>query len=259
MPLNPPRSDRVVLRRSPLKLIVAQLRFTSILSIQRQEFVAGFQEDIRGDYPVLEQQQGVQVQLPAPVPSPPIVVTSTLWRFLSPDRKWVAALAPDFLALETEAYGTFADFAARFEVLLAALVSRFRPSQQVRLGLRYVNQFSSSARPEPRNWQTFIRPELLGALVSESFGSGVAQARQDIRVRQEDGWFVLRLALSRQEEGEPSAIVLDFDYYDEEQRQLDPVDISQKLSRYNDVIYRMFRWAVLQPLLEEFEPEHENN
>lgn len=259
MPLNPPRCDRVVLRRAPLKLVVAQLRFPSILSIQRQEFIADFQDDIRGDYPLLEQQQAVQVQLPPPVASPPLIETSTLWRFLSADKRWVAALAPDFLALETEAYGTFADFAARFDKLLSALVNRFHPAQQVRLGLRYVNEFRNPDRPAPRDWLDFIHPELLGALISEPFGDTIDQARQDIRVREDDGQFVLRFTMRRQEQGDALAFVLDFDYSDEEQRQLDQVDILQKLGRYNDLTYRMFRWAVLEPLLEELEPQHENH
>ena len=258
MTLKPPEFDRLVLRRPPLTLVVSQLRFTSILSILQQEFIAPFQEDIRQLYPVLEQQQRLQVQVP-PVPGPPLVETSTLWRFLSPDRRWIAALAPDFLALETEAYTTFAEFATRFETLLSALVNRFHPSQQVRMGLRYVNEFRSpTRRPEPRDWRGYIREELLGALVSDAFGAVGGGARQDIRVRQDDGWFVLRLQLAGQEQDGPSGVTLDFDYYDEEQRQLDPVDILQKLGRYNDLTYRMFRWAVLDPLLEELEPEHEN-
>jgi len=260
MALNPPQCDRLVLRRAPLVLVVSQLRFTSILSIQRQEFIAEFQEDIRGDYPVLEQQQGVQVQLrpPAPAPAPLIIETSTLWRFLSADGGWIAALAPDFLSLETTAYTSFADFVTRFDNLLNAFVSRFRPSQQVRLGLRYVNEFRSPGRPEARQWKGYIREELLGALVTDVFGNVVGAARQDIRVRQDDGWFVLRLEMAPQEEDQPSRVTLDFDYYDQETRQLDTTDILGKLHRYNDVTYRMFRWAVLEPLLEELEPEHEN-
>ena len=55
--------------------------------------------------------------------------------------------------------------------------------------------------------------------------------------------------------GEQEArLLLDFDYYDETERLFETKSILEALSRFNDVEYRMFRWAVLDPLLEELGP-----
>ena len=47
----------VPLKDAPLVRVIAQIRFPEILSIEQRDFVAPFQEAIRGTYSVLRQEQ----------------------------------------------------------------------------------------------------------------------------------------------------------------------------------------------------------
>ena len=60
-PLSAPLPAEVPLPNSPLVRVIAQVRFPPVLSIEKQEFIAPFQEAIRATYPVLhpEQVQGI--------------------------------------------------------------------------------------------------------------------------------------------------------------------------------------------------------
>lgn len=51
-PLIDPPPPEVPLKSAPLIRVIAQVRFPPILSIEKQEFVASFQEAIRDKYPI---------------------------------------------------------------------------------------------------------------------------------------------------------------------------------------------------------------
>lgn len=56
-PLSGPPPVEVPLNAPPIVRVIAQVRFPLIASIEKQEFIAQFQEAIRRDYPVLRQEQ----------------------------------------------------------------------------------------------------------------------------------------------------------------------------------------------------------
>ena len=260
MPLTLPPVEHLILGKSPLEQVVGQIKFAPILAITRPDFIAPFQEAIRHDYPILVRQEGVGFGMAmSPLGSATITppVPSTHWRFSSAEGDWLAVLAPDALGLETQSYTAFDDFSARFQRLLEALV-QLGISHQARLGLRYINSFVHPARPRPADWKGLIKSELLGALAADEF-TGVERSAQEIRTRQEDGWFVLRLVSIPGGENEPTRLVLDFDYYVDGQREFDIPQVMQTLRRYNEITYAAFRWAVLPPLLEEYSPKDASN
>jgi len=46
-----PEYEWVQFAKTPLKLVVVQVRFTTLLRFEQKSFIAGFQEAIRDDYP----------------------------------------------------------------------------------------------------------------------------------------------------------------------------------------------------------------
>jgi uncharacterized protein (TIGR04255 family) len=250
MPLNPPNVERVVLRNPPIKVAVAQLKFDSILSMSKPDFVAPFQEMVRREYPVVQKAHTLEVQI-LPAPGAP-TETSTTWRFIDSEESWIVSLAADFISLESVAYTTFDDFSDRFDRLLRSVVEVFAPNPQTRLGLRYINELRIEGRERIEDWRGLINDALLGTLSSGVFDQDVREAVQVINCQQPDGTFALRFAV-KTEEG-ACRQVLDFDYYNEERKPIDVPALREVLQRYNDVIYRMFRWCVQDELLQEYDP-----
>ena len=78
--------SEVPLRDAPLVRVISQLRFPPVLSIEKRDFVAPFQEEIRPDYPNLrpEKTRGVVLGPQGVVPGPKQVV----WRFSDASGQW---------------------------------------------------------------------------------------------------------------------------------------------------------------------------
>src|SRR4051812_31520676 len=62
-PLGGPAPTEVPLSRSPLVGVVMQARFSSVLKIDSKDGVAPFQEELRNEYPLLEQAVTQQLQI----------------------------------------------------------------------------------------------------------------------------------------------------------------------------------------------------
>ena len=110
---HPPQE--VPLARAPLDFVICQVRFPSVLSVGRDEFVATFQEALRKDYPFVESQIVQQLQLAAMGGDLPLMQLPSMktYRFFSPDRRWNLTLSPDFLALQTNDYKSRSEFTGR--------------------------------------------------------------------------------------------------------------------------------------------------
>ena len=141
MSLGLAEPPRLIFEHNPLQTVVVQVRFPAIFALEQPAGVAGFQEAIRARYPRAESRsQQVSIVLassgvgvPGTQPGP--------WRFLSEDGKWIAAIAPDFVSLETTEYTRFEDFVERSEELFQAAADSLGVTLHGRVGLRYVNQF----------------------------------------------------------------------------------------------------------------------
>jgi len=106
--------------RAPLVRVLAQVRFPCILKIDSKEAVARFQEEIRRDYPLLEQEVSQQFQIQMGPGGPAIrEVPGKLWRFCDAEKKWRITLVTDSVSLETDFYLSREDFLARWTTVLA--------------------------------------------------------------------------------------------------------------------------------------------
>ena len=118
-PLLAPSPAEVPLANAPLVRVVAQLRFPTILKIEDPSAVAPFQEAIRQNYLMLQQERirntpigpgGVAATAASPV----------IWRFSGAAGEWRVSLSTGFLTLETVRYTSRSDLLDRLDSLLRA-------------------------------------------------------------------------------------------------------------------------------------------
>ncbi|MBA2313414.1 MAG: TIGR04255 family protein, partial [Actinobacteria bacterium] len=166
--LRLPHREHGTLNDPPLKVMLGQVRFDPILQIDRQDFIAPFQEQLRGEYPQFGPQQEFSL-----VVGPEGVLRSEAaksWRFATADGSWAVILAQSFVTLEADApqYVGYDDFRSRFEHVWGAALEYIKPNRAVQQGLRYINHIEEPLQPQ--EWSRFINPILLGPLGDESFG-----------------------------------------------------------------------------------------
>lgn len=164
-PLRPERIPEVPLAQAPLAAVVAQVRFSPILTIgqsRASEAVAAFQEQLRPTYPHLTEEHTHQIDMTSP--SQPHVGHFQIWRLAdSTSRRpgWRVSLAQDFVSLETSQYDSRHDFLARLRAVIEAVSTCFSPTDSTRFGLRYIDQLTGGTAEKVAD---LVRPEVLGLL-----------------------------------------------------------------------------------------------
>ncbi len=256
-PLTSPPPEEVPLRDAPLVRVIAQVRFPLILSVERADFVAPFQEAIRTAYPVLHQEVAPGILVGAQ--AFPAERKLAAWRFADAEGAWRVSLAPGFLALETTDYNSRAKFLERFDVAVSALHEHIKPGVVQRLGLRYIDRVTGEALEDIRQ---LVRPEMLG-VIGASPGAHARQALSeaifDVPGDSEQllaRWGLLPARSTMDPAGieaidDPSWI-LDIDMFSTKQRDFEPAAISADARRYAERLYTVFRWAVTREFLNRY-------
>jgi uncharacterized protein (TIGR04255 family) len=242
LPLAVAPQPRRLYKTNPLKVVVCQLRFPVMLGFEQPGFLGPLQQTLKKRYPraVAEQQVGLTLSPAGASPIPP----SQLWRFRSDDEAWSFVVARDFAALETTAYQRFEDFHQRLDEAFLALAA-IEVTNQERLGLRYVNEFSLPDASRPSAWREYLNPELLGMVGGDVLGEDVIHAIEDIRIRQEDGILVLRHGFVGLELAEADPYyLLDFDYFDDRATGFDVSVALDQVSSYHRSIHDVFELSI---------------
>jgi uncharacterized protein (TIGR04255 family) len=254
-PLEAAPPEEVPLQTAPLVRVIAQLRFPEILSVEKRDFVAPFQEATRSTYAVLRQEQ-VQAILLGPEgivqPRPKIA-----WRFSDISGDWRVSLTSEFLALETTRYVSRSDFFDRLRFLADAVVEHIGPSQLDRLGVRYIDRITGAEVDAIAN---LVRPEVRGIV-------GTSIATQAVRTISESLFELPNARLLARwgclppgETVDPSAIepapekswILDLDMFSTAPMPFAVDQVVSEAQRYAERIYTVFRWAVTDEFLVRF-------
>jgi uncharacterized protein (TIGR04255 family) len=256
-PLVGPAPAEVPLPDAPLVRVIAQVRFSEILDVEKREFVAPFQGAIRHAYPILRQEYTQAVLLSSDgASSRPRQIT---WRFAAQDGGWRASLTPGFVSLETTRYTSRREFLERLRVLIDAVATHVAPDVTERLGLRYIDRIEGDA---VERLPALVRPEILGVL-GASWAPRARTALSEIfceapgcedRIRLRSG------LVPAQSTVDPAAIepidgpsfILDIDMFSEATRSFSSESISRELVRYAERIYAVFRWAVTDEFLRHY-------
>lgn len=222
--LQLPEPEDVTLPRSPLTLVVCQVRHESILAVADPRRGLSVQAALGGKYPQIEQRRGFTAALTVVGGGAPQVShdkSETGWQMKSDEGSWTVTLMPDFFSLETSSYEGWSDFRARLAELVAAVVEAYEPALEARVGLRYVDEITDPVVKSPTGWAGWIRDELLGPLAHRGFAAAVRVAQQHVEFDAGGGYrVVLRHGTARIEGEQQWAYVLDHDCFRQTARAL---------------------------------------
>jgi uncharacterized protein (TIGR04255 family) len=259
-----PEYEPVRYRQPPLRLVISQVQFPILLRFLEPGFVAGFQEALAGNYPQVDREQQMTFQLSPEGMGPG--PTETLFRFSDRSSGWSVILGEGSLTLEARAYSDGKELLKRFEQMTVTARETLGVRQRARLGLRYVNEFRLPGVTTLAAWKDYFKPEFLG-FAGALFGESVTRMAQDVQVARPDGRLAIRHGLLQgtpvvpPRPTEPMSTapfyLLDLDYSDEREVELDVPATVNQLREFHVFIYRFFRWTLSERLHSTLEPLHE--
>lgn len=122
------------LKKQPLKVVIAEVRYTDILSID--EHMPKFQESIRKDFPILLNGSRQEVRVEG---NEITLVKKPTHNFLSSDKTSGIEIGESRIVFFTKDYNRFKGFKSAIEKVIYTAEEFIRPSLLTRIGLRYSN------------------------------------------------------------------------------------------------------------------------
>ncbi len=244
----------LLLRHSPLVLVLAQVRISPVL--QMKTYVPAIQERLRkAGYPRFAETQIQEIVLFPGPGGTPAVNTQSKWLFHDRENKSAVVVSPDFIALETVAYDTFDAFSARLVDVLEVVREVAQVELAERLGLRYVDHIRPLGSDR---LDDYLNAGVVG--LGDIQGATAAEARFLATGTSDFGQFVFRLSRSAgkfalppdlqpqdlqpdvsQESGDHA--VLDVDHFSVAPREFSPGALIDGLWDLHDVVEGLFRTA----------------
>jgi uncharacterized protein (TIGR04255 family) len=252
------------LSRSPLLVVLAQVRFSPIL--QMDKFIPAIQERLRGEgFPKFQAIQSTTIQIPA-MPTA-IQNPTTYWEFMDRDETKSIVVGTESVAFTVTEYSTFENFRSGLQIALLVIHEAVKLPLQTRTGLRYTNLVIPK---EGKQVSDYVRPEILGLsedkLSLQRLGYG-----SELVCKSNVGSFIFRcgyrtkgpvlppdLQLLRLKPKKPLFLdsefcVLDLDHSIEEETDFNLEITSARFDDLHDLLDRSFRAAVTPEALSEWE------
>src|SRR3954467_14435483 len=255
--LSLPEPDTSRLTRSPLELVVCQVRHERKLMVAEGHTALTVHEMLggaSGRYPNLDEITGAELNLiVGPGTMPNVSETkSSGWRFASVDGTWVVTLMPDHFALETTAYTSWAeDFQPRLAEVADAVAQHVAPTFERRIGLRYIDRITELGLTSVAAWQPYLRPELLGMALHPEIGSAVRQSQQHLLIEIGDGVVAgLRHGPVVEAGKDEVDYQLDFDISRQGSRAFDADVIKNVADQFSIFALQLFQASVTSDLLQ---------
>jgi uncharacterized protein (TIGR04255 family) len=246
-----PSYDWTSFRASQLELAVVELKYPALARFKDESYLSSIKEVLSADYPLIETAPVMNLVVsPQGVSQSP---SGTVLRFSTIDRLWTVGLGEISVSLESREYSDIDEFAQRFTAILADLEAHLRIRHQLRLGLRYVNEFRHVKGDSYAGWRGLLNPELLGIDGSDVFGGTVEHTITEIRTRRDDGTVLVRHGFLQGTTITPIVgqalktgpfYLLDLDYFDETPHKFDVQAPAERIRTYNTFLYNVFRWAI---------------
>ncbi len=172
-----PMKDKLV--KSPLSLVVCQVRHEEISAVSDANRVLQLHSEVKNQYPLLEQQYGQSLTISA---GPGGVQQDQQrlergWRMKSSDG-WNVVIMPNFFSLETTSYTEWEEFRERTEIIIQLISKILSPQLEQRIGIRYINHIRVPGVNTPRSWLEKIDAAFLGPIGHEVLGSAVVENQQ---------------------------------------------------------------------------------
>jgi uncharacterized protein (TIGR04255 family) len=241
------------LKRSPLTLVVCQIRHEQNHSASDPKRAVAVHEKVKGDFAILEEQSGQEITIsagPAGVQTVP-GASSRGWRMRSEDQSRTAIVMPEFFSVETTRYTDWDDFRPRFEGFARAVHDAVEPSLEQRIGIRMIDLIKHPGVNSPQDWQDWIDPAFLGPISHPGIGPGVSTTQQVLQIDAGDGYSVIvRHGCLRDQETDQLAYLMDHDCFVQRGR---PFDVDEALSaaeQLHRLALQIFQSAITTELYE---------
>lgn len=192
MALDLPAPQTAPLLRSPLSLVVCQVKHEHTTTASEPSLAFRMREEMKDHYPILEEQATQDVLVSVGPFGAPSVPGPTLrgWKLRSSDEAWRVALMPDSFSLETTAYVDWPDYRARLARLAELVGSHVRPSLEQRVGLRFIDRIKHEAIGRPSDFVGWIDEHFLGAVSHDVVGPAATGAQQMLQLDAGDDTYV---------------------------------------------------------------------
>jgi uncharacterized protein (TIGR04255 family) len=247
------------LSKAPLERVIAQIQFPVILKIEDKSAVSGFQEAIRGDYPILQEMhaQSMQIQMGPTGPSA-IPLVSTNWQFSNAAGTWKLVLARDTLTIESTAYESRADLLSRWKVAINALDAEFHPSIVQRIGTRYIDRITDGPF---KKFETLINRRHLGSVIGD-LKTHLKHSLCEASFEVEEGDLLLRWGVmppmmspdfSAIAQLAQKSFVIDIDVRSGQQRKFDSNALLIAFQELTERAYSVFRFAITDDFIKAYE------
>lgn len=250
----PCRVRHRILERSPLVLVLAEVRFSPVLAMKGR--LSEIQEELRASgFPGFESAIMHELQLAAD--QVPKITTAERWLFSDKTRATFIVLTQSSLALEITSYSTFESFLKSVELALRTIQKHVGPALSERVGLRYVNIIEPDSG---RNLSYYLKPSMM-ALEPDALGAenllwhietvgSVAPGQVKVRLSQRNDTSVLPPDLLTPElasyalGSEQLRTVLDIDCSSAQSSDFDVSDLIEKLWMLHEYTDRAFTASV---------------
>jgi len=257
-PLGGSPPSEISLPRAPLVRVLSQIRFPGILKIDNKDAVSGFQEAIRRDYPLFEQETKQQIQVQIGPGGPAVKqVPGNLWRFQDAARNWRLSLDTESLSLEVHAYTSRNDFLARWTKVLDSIETAFDPRIALRIGMRYIDRVSEKALD---SIDEFVHTDILG-FAKPPLREHVRHALSEATLEIEEGEMLLRWGIMPANTTiDPNLLppvpdrswILDIDVSSIEQREFEHEKLGKSFRALAERAYSVFRHMTTPKFLQAY-------
>lgn len=252
MALDLPEPSTDKLERSPLSLVVCQVRHEHTLAASDPRRAVAVHELVETAYPLLEEQSSQELTISAgtlglqSLPGQ----ASRGWRMRSEDQAWTAVVMPDFFSLETTRYDDWPDFRRRLEAMADAVAKAVEPSLEQRIGLRFIDQIAHPDVTKPQDWQRWIDRSFLGPIAHHALGQAVGSTQQILQIDAGGGRnLIVRHGCFRdQESGGRWVYMLDHDCYIQRGRPFDVGQVMAALEDLHRLALQVFQSAITEDL-----------
>jgi uncharacterized protein (TIGR04255 family) len=257
-PFAGPPVETIPLEPPPLARVLAQVRFSPVLSVANETMAGQVQQRLRDEYPFARGEVEFAVAFMPGVDAPQPATPTRLWRFQSGDEAWRVTLATNFVALETTDYRGHEDFFGRLSRVLAVVYELVEPPQVERTGVRYVQRLTEP--DDLGRLSEYVRPEILGACSLEDDGARMTLCLTQAHAQLDHVQLTARWGLLPPNIGVDPAIhpvdttswVMDIDVFDEHREPFETEALAQRALDHSRRQYRFFRWAVEPAFLLRF-------
>lgn len=256
-----PEAKRVIFKQNPLREVICQLRFPTILEIGAEPPVR-FQNNIRSTYPLYSLERPLQnlppeissilEQLRVPLPTQHQILTH---KFATAEGTRFISLNPEFVAFTERKYQRWEHFRTDIETATTTLEEVYTPAFYLRVGLRYQDVIDRKELGLDDPWHALINAPLVGMLGAENLRDEVQDIQTEslIKVTGVRGGFVrLRHGLRKVAPDGHQVYVIDSDFYTSERSGKD--DVLGILDEFRRVAGNLFRWAATSRLQQALEP-----